>query len=88
MVRKVGCTLLLVQLSMYPLGVLAQRARVAVLHVAAQVDAEAAVAPQRLRLVRAALHARQVHAAQLAPPHLRHHMRHALLLHCATDISH
>lgn len=36
-------TFLLVQLAMDALGVLAQRARVAVLHVAAQVDAHAAV---------------------------------------------
>lgn len=62
---------LLVQLAVYALGVLAQRARVAVLHVAAEVDAQAAVAPQRLGLLRAArLRARQVHAAQLAPPYL------------------
>lgn len=56
---------------MNALGVTAQSARVAVLHVAAEVDAQAAVAAQRLRLLRAAgLRPRQVHTAELAPPYL------------------
>lgn len=64
-------TYLLVQLAVDALGVLAQRARVAVLHVAAEVDAQAAVPAHRVRLLRAAgLHARQVYSAKLAVPHL------------------
>lgn len=70
-------TSLLVQTAVYLLGVAAQRARVAVLHVAAQMDAQPAVTPQQLRLLRAArLRAGQVHAAQLAPPHLKIHHSH------------